>query len=221
MKLAVLAATALPIVADAASAPQTYILDGIWGYHVRWEHLRSRLDREVGPSHIWRYNNTGLVSLETLGKELAAELEKVDGAVNLIGFSMGGIVVREALRQSPNLKVRGVVLMHTPNDGSLNGHLLPMLPACRELQPGSEFLRRLAESPWNRPTFVTWCPYDLMVFPGKSACWSKATESLRCDMPMHNWPVMSRAVHNAVIKFLVSEHSASSTHVAAHVQAAH
>jgi pimeloyl-ACP methyl ester carboxylesterase len=220
MKLAVLAATALPLVADAASAPRTYILDGIWGFHVRWEGLRSRLEREVGPSRIWHYNNSGLVSLETLGKELAAELEKVDGPVNLIGYSMGGLVVREALRQSPNLKIRGVVLMHTPNDGSLNGHILPMLPACREMQPGSNFLRRLADTPWDRPTFVTWCPYDLMVFPGKSACWPKATETLRCDMPMHNWPVMSRSVHSAVVKFLNTERTSVSKPVTAQARTA-
>jgi len=220
MKLAVLAATALPIVANAAPAPQTYILDGIWGFHIRWEGLRSRLEREVGPSHIWHYNNSGTVSLETLGGELAAELEKIDGSVNLIGYSMGGLVVREALRQSPNLKVHGVVLMHTPNEGSLNGHLLPMLPACREMQPGSAFLRRLGDTPWDRPTFVTWCPYDLMVFPGKSACWPKATEALRCDMPMHNWPVMSRSIHNAVVKFLSSDLPTATRSTGTHAQAA-
>ena len=205
MKLAVLAATTLPLIADAAPGPRTYILDGIWGYHARWEGLRSRLEREVGPARIWRYNNSGMVSLETLGKELATELEKIDGPVNLIGYSMGGLVVREALRQAPDLEARNIVLLHSPNRGSLNGHLLPMLPACREMQPGSAFLRRLDETPWSRPTFVTWCPWDLMVFPGTSACWSKATECLRCEMPMHNWPVLSRSVHSAVVKFLTTE----------------
>jgi len=205
MKLAVLAATTLPVLADAAPGPRTYILDGIWGYHARWEGLRSRLEREVGPARIWRYNNSGMVSLETLGKELATELEKIDGPVNLIGYSMGGLVVREALRQAPDLEARNIVLLHSPNRGSLNGHLLPMLPACREMQPGSAFLRRLDETPWSRPTFVTWCPWDLMVFPGTSACWSKATECLRCEMPMHNWPVLSRSVHSAVVKFLTTE----------------
>jgi pimeloyl-ACP methyl ester carboxylesterase len=204
MKFALLAATTLPILADAA-APQTYILDGIWGYHTRWEGLRSRLEREVGPARIWRYNNSGLVSLEALGRELAAELEKTDRPVNLIGYSMGGLVVREALRQSPQLRAKNVVLLHSPHRGSLNGHLLPMLPACREMRPGSAFLRRLDESPWDHPTLVTWCPWDLMVFPGTSACWVKATERLRCEMPMHNWPILSRSLHTAVIKFLTTE----------------
>ena len=42
MKFAVLAATTLPLVADAASAPQTFILDGIWGYERR--HPPQRVD---------------------------------------------------------------------------------------------------------------------------------------------------------------------------------
>ena len=205
MKLALLAATALPLAAEAAPPVQTFILDGIWGIHVRWEGLRSRIDTEIGPCRIWRYNNSGLVSLETLGAELAAELARAKGPVNLIGYSMGGLVVREALRQAPELDTRNVVLLHSPHRGSLNGHLLPMLAACRDMRPGSPFLRRLEEAPWNVPTLVTWCPWDLMVFPGDSACWPRATSRLRCDFPAHNWPVFSRSVHQAVIAFLTAK----------------
>lgn len=206
MKLALLAASTLPVFAQAApkETARTFILDGIWGYHARWEGLRARIDREVGPCRIWQYNNTGFVSLEALGKELATEMEKIDGPVNLIGFSMGGLVVREALRHSPKLNAKNIVLLHSPNRGSLNGLLLP-LTACREMRPGSAFLRRLEDAPWDRPTLVTWCPWDLMVFPGDSACWKKATRSLRSDIPAHNWPVYSRGIHNAVVKFLSEE----------------
>ena len=205
MKLAILAASTLPVFAHAGpadpEAARTFILDGIWGYHARWEGLRSRIDREIGPCRIWQYNNTGLVSLETLGRELAVELEKIDRPVNLIGYSMGGLVVREALRHAPHLKARNIVLMHSPHRGSLNGLLLP-LAACRDMRPGSAFLRRLDDAPWDRPTLVTWCPWDLMVFPGESARWAKATRSLRSDIPAHNWPVFSRTIHNAVLEFL-------------------
>ncbi len=206
MKPAILADSTLPVLAQAApkESARTFILDGIWGYHPRWEGLRSRIDREVGPCRIWQYNNTGLVSLEALGRELALAMEKIDAPVNLIGFSMGGLVVREALRHSPELSAKNVVLLHSPHRGSLNGLLLP-IPACREMRPGSTFLRRLDDAPWNRPTLVTWCPWDLMVFPGDSACWPKATRSIRSDIPAHTWPVFSRGIHNAVVEFLVEE----------------
>jgi Predicted acetyltransferases and hydrolases with the alpha/beta hydrolase fold len=205
MKLATLAVTPLLVATGAAAAPATYLLDGIWGYHHRWEALRSRVEREVGPAKIWRYDNTGRVSLEVLGAEFAAELKRVQGPVNLIGYSMGGLVVREALRQAPELRVHRVVLLHSPHKGSLNSLLLPMLPACREMQPGSAFLRRLDQAPWNHPTLVTWCPWDLMVFPGSSARWEKASVRLRCDMPMHNWPILSRSLHRTITGFLVAD----------------
>jgi pimeloyl-ACP methyl ester carboxylesterase len=206
MKSLLLAATTLPAMilagTDARSqVPQTFILDGIWGYHPRWEGLRSRIATEVGPCQIWTYNNSGLVSLETLGSELAVALRAAGGPVHLIGYSMGGLVVREALRQAPELSAGQVVLMHSPHRGSLNGHLLP-LPACREMRPGSAFLRRLENAPWDRPTLVTWCPWDLMVFPGHSARWAKATHALRVDIPAHNWPIFSRSLHGTIVQFL-------------------
>jgi hypothetical protein len=38
---------------------------------------------------------------------------------------MGGLVVREAIRQTPSLKVRRVVLLNSPNYGSAAACLLP------------------------------------------------------------------------------------------------
>ncbi|HEY5813609.1 MAG TPA: hypothetical protein VIT23_13255, partial [Terrimicrobiaceae bacterium] len=49
-----------------APAAQTLIIDGIWGSHKRWERLRSRIAKEVGPCKIWRYDNSGRASIESL-----------------------------------------------------------------------------------------------------------------------------------------------------------
>lgn len=180
---------------------QTYILDGIWGLHFRWERLRKRITESISPCQIWRYNNSGLIPLETLGADLAAQLRSTPGPAHLIGYSMGGLVVREALRQAPGLEVGRVVLLHAPHRGSFSSHLLP-LPACRDMRPGSPFLKRLDDSPWNHPTLVSWCPWDLMVLPGTSACWSKASRAVRMQVPAHNWPVFSRSLHGTIVEFL-------------------
>ncbi len=207
-RLAAIAATALPMIAhagpDTRPVAETIMLDGIWGVPVRWEALRARIGREVGPCRIWHYNSSGMVSLETLGRQLADELKKSNGPVNLIGFSMGGLIIREALRVEPELNARRVIFLHSPHGGSLNGHLLP-LPACREMRPGSAFLLRLDAAEWERPTLVTWCPWDLMVFPGHSARWNRATRSIRSDVPAHDWPVWSPGIHAEVIEFLQND----------------
>ena len=186
------------------NSTQTLIIDGIWGSHRRWERLRSRIAKEVGPCTIWRYDNSGRVSIEALAKALSSQLRQLDVPVNLIGYSMGGLVIREALRQSPESKVKKVALLNSPNHGSAAAFFVP-LSACREMRPGSAFLRQLNAAPWTYPTLVTWCPYDLMVFPGSSGRWDKANVLLRSDVPMHLWPVFSVQIHRSIIAFLSSK----------------
>jgi len=182
---------------------QTLIVDGIWGSHKRWERLRSRIATEVGPCRIWRYDNSGRVSIESLGSTLSSELKHLNAPVNLIGYSMGGLVVREALRQMRGLKVHRVALLNSPNYGSAAACLVP-LSACREMRPGSAFLKQLNAAPWKYPTLATWCPYDLMVFPGSSGRWEKASVVLRSDVPMHLWPVFSVEIHRSIAAFFAS-----------------
>ncbi len=201
---AAMLASALPTAAGTGAPPaaQTLILDGFWGWHTRWEPLRKRITGEIGPCRIWHYNNSGFVSIETLGAQLAKEIAQAGGPVNLVGYSMGGLVVREALRSSPGLPVQKVVLLNSPHGGTLVSWLAFPLRACGEMRPGSAFLRRLEEAPWSHPTLATWCPWDLMVFPGASARWKKATVVVRDDTPVHTGPIFSRSIHRAVTEFL-------------------
>ncbi len=179
----------------------TFILDGIWGWHPRWESLRRRLDKHVGPARIWHYDNSGRLSLEDAAACLVRDLAALDTPFHLVGYSMGGLVIREAMRQSPDLPLRRAALLHTPHAGSFAAHLLP-LPACREMRPGSPFLRRLDAAAWTFPTLATWCSADLMVLPGRSARWTRASHHLQSPVPAHAWPVFSPAIHQKVSDFL-------------------
>ncbi|MCX6968679.1 MAG: alpha/beta fold hydrolase [Verrucomicrobia bacterium] len=179
----------------------TFILDGIWGGHSRWERLRSRIEKSIGPCRIWRYDNSGHTSLEALGAGLREELHAAGGPLNVVGYSMGGLVIREALRMPHELPVRRAVFLHSPHRGSLFAHAYD-LPACREMRPGSAFLTRLNEGPWNIPTLATWCALDAVVVPGQSACWKAATTTIQSPVPAHAWPVISPAIHKAVVGFL-------------------
>lgn len=182
---------------------ETLILDGIWGTHGRWRQLRDRISANVGPCEIWRYDNTGAASLEELGGILAAKLRNDGKAFHLVGFSMGGLVIREAIRQAPDLTVRKAAFLHTPHKGSLAAWSLP-LPAIRDLRPSSPFLRRLDAAPWTIPTLVSWCAWDLMVLPGHSARWERAGTVIRSPVPLHPWPILSPALHRAVTSFLAA-----------------
>ncbi len=183
--------------------PKTLILDGFWGWNSRWEDFRSQIDHQVGPCQIWHYDNSGRTSIEQLGARLAEELRKPNAPRNLVGYSMGGIVIREALRQTPEFHPDKVALLHSPNYGTIVAYLLP-LPALVEMRPGSTFMKRLDAAPWHIPTLATWCPGDLIVVPGSSGRWKKAQQTIRSDVPAHAWPMVSPSIHRAVIRFLLA-----------------
>ena len=186
-----------------SSSPITLILDGFFGSHQRWESLCRLLDASGNPSEIWTYSNTGRKSLEELGTQLATHIQSIRHPVHLVGYSMGGLVVREAIRQSPSLPIQKAALLCTPHHGSLTAWTLP-LPAIRQIRPGSAFLKRLNAAPWSLPTLNVWCPADLMVFPGRSAYWEKASHSYCCLIPAHAWPVYSKTIQKKIARFLVS-----------------
>lgn len=177
------------------------ILDGWMGNGHRFERLRSCLETEGLAPWIWRYDNTGRQDLAVLAAQLAAELIKGGEKVHLVGYSMGGMVVREALRQMPELPVSSVTFIHVPHRGTLLAHLWP-LPGVRQLCPGHPFLKRLEGQPWPWPTLNIWCPGDLMVVPGWRSRWIGAGRNVVCRVPAHVWPIYSTFWHREISAFI-------------------
>lgn len=187
------------------NTPVTFILDGIWGRCERWQPLRRRIENSAGPCEIYPYDNSGRTSIECVGMYLSNHLLTLRRPFNLVGYSMGGLVIREAIRQQPDLPLQRAAFLHSPHRGSLAAWLRPDLVACREMRPGSEFLQRLEAWQWTRPTLVTWSAGDLMILPGSSACWAKASVVMKSPVPAHAWPVISSGIHSAVSSFLSVE----------------
>lgn len=180
----------------------TYLLDGLWGRPARLQILRRRLLTAGLPKvKIHRYNASGQSCLEAEGAELAARLAETSGSINLVGYSMGGLVIRAALLAHPDLNVHRIAFLNTPHAGSIVAHGLPGT-GIAQMRPGSHFLRRLDAAPWPHPTYVAWTPGDLMVLPGRSANWSRATQTHRCNVPGHVWPLYSPAIHRELAAFL-------------------
>jgi triacylglycerol lipase len=185
------------------AALPTWILDGFWGNHSRFENLRRRLHQAVGPARIWAYDNRGTVPIQELARTLARDLLQSPEPVSLVGYSMGGLVIRAALAAQPSLPVRSTVFLNTPHAGTWTALALP-LPATRQMRPGSPFLRELDAAPWNLPALAVWCPADAMVVPGHSARWPRASHFIRSDVPAHVWPIYSPSLHREVARFLAS-----------------
>jgi len=178
------------------------ILDGIWGNHTRWNGFARLLEKRGARAAIWRYDNSGKTGLAEAGARLAGELCREEGPFHLVGYSMGGLVVREAVRQIPAERVGRVALLNSPHAGSEFARALS-LPATRDMRPGSRFLRELDRCDWPFPTLAVWCPFDLVVFPGWSARWTRARRVIRSVVPAHVWPVFSPWLHREVADFLL------------------
>jgi len=182
--------------------PTTLILDGIFGRPARFGPLRRLLESTCGPTEVFHYNSTGFVRFEELAKRLCHRIEEIGQPVNLLGFSMGGIVIRTAHLLRPSLPIRRAVFLNSPHAGSRLAYVMPLAAGVRQLWPGSALMRQLDQADWAIPTLVTWCPFDAAIIPGHSANWPKATESIRCPFPLHTWVVGSPRIHQRIATFL-------------------
>ena len=186
----------------------TLILDGIWGRQSRYKNLRRALESHVGPTEFFPYNCTGLACLHREAAKLAAHLHSRD-PVNLLAFSMGGIVAREAHRISPDLPVRRAAFLNCPHRGSWWAYLatpFKFLRGIRQLRPTSTFIADLATTIWPIPTLAIWTPFDYAILPGASARWTNASESLRSGPLLHTWPLHSRRIRDKLLQFFSRPH---------------
>jgi pimeloyl-ACP methyl ester carboxylesterase len=190
---------------NRVNRPRTIIVDGIWRKAPRFAALQAMLAARGIASEQHFYDSSGRTSLEKLGAELAERIRADGGAVNVVGFSMGGLVVRAAHLIDPALPIARAAFLNSPHRGSWMACALPFLPAVREMRPGSDFMQRLTAAEWNIPTLAVWCPGDLMVVPGRSARWHRAAITLACPVPAHVWPAVSKKIQRRVADFLCGE----------------
>jgi triacylglycerol lipase len=177
------------------------MLDGIWGNGRWFSPLRRTLETRCGPVEHYRYNASGNIPFEILGAQLAEEIHRRDEPVNLLGFSMGGLVARAAHLLDPSLTIHRAAFLNSPHGGSIMAYMLP-LSGARQMRPGAPFLRRLDTDDWKIPTLVVWCPLDAIVVPGGNARWRRASKSICSAMPLHLWPLFSHRLHEQIADFL-------------------
>ena len=141
--------------------------------------------------------SNGEVSLEVLAKQLSEfvnEVMAVDESFALVGFSMGALVSRIFLQDlGGDQRVVAFYSISGPHSGSLMA-LFGRGTGAREMRPGSSLLKRLdteSERLGDVQIVCYWTPFDQMVFPPRSACWSSSGEKVTIFALAH--PLMLRA----------------------------
>ncbi len=109
-----------------------------------------------------------------LGRHVDRILERTGRAeVDVVGHSLGGLIARYYVqRLGGDARVRTLVTLGTPHAGTTAGSpLADAHPLVRQMRPGSEVLRELAEpAPGCRTRFVSfWSDLDRIMVPVETA----------------------------------------------------
>ena len=115
--------------------------------------------------------SNGAISIELLAQQLAKLIEQrvsPKQRLNLVGFSMGGLICRVYLQQLGGAERSDrLVTVATPHQGTWSAYSYNR-PACFEMRPGSQFLTQLnRDLTALRTVAVTsiWTPFDITIMP--------------------------------------------------------
>jgi triacylglycerol lipase len=162
----------------AGPADRTPIIfvHGLYHNHTAW-YLYLRWFRRWGWSHMKAINLRGKFrSIHEFARILADEVEKVmaesqSDQVDLVGQSMGGLVIRSYLAEgSSRAKIRRVVTLGSPHGGTKLA-VFGLGQAAKEMVPGSAFLESLNQGvqiPEGGRFYAIYTIVDNMVLPNES-----------------------------------------------------
>jgi triacylglycerol lipase len=151
--------------------------------------------------------NNGKLRLERLAEQVAELVDRTfapNEAIDLVGFSMGGLVSRYYIQRLGGIdRVRRFVTISSPNQGTKVAYLSGN-PGCVQMRPGSDFLEDLnRDDTWLKQLNVTtmWTPYDLMIVPASSSQIPNVKEVV-LPVSLHPWMLTDSRSIQAVVEAL-------------------
>jgi len=152
-------------------------------------------------------NKFGFCHIKDLAEELAEFIKDnvKEKAVNIIGFSQGGIIALAYLRFYKNAEVEKLFTVCTPHRGSKLAKIMS-LPGFVDLRPGSDLLKELEKFTINCETeiYALYTPLDIMVFPGWNAR-QKHGKNKIIFAPEHNVAFSWLTTKKFILKNLLKE----------------
>ncbi|MFN6569842.1 triacylglycerol lipase [Dendronalium sp. ChiSLP03b] len=136
--------------------------------------------------------NNGDVGLDVLAKQVAdyvAANFTIDQPLDLIGFSMGGIVSRYYVQRLGGInRVQRFITISSPHHGTIIAYA-SQRPGCLQMRPNSAFIQDLnSDAAMLRHLNFTsiWTPYDLMIVPTRSSQLPVGKEVI-LPVALHSW----------------------------------
>ena len=151
------------------------LIHGLWNTSSIFSSIASKLD-DIGieyfaPTLKHSYGMTSILDLTNRLNELILEKYGLEKKVDILGFSMGGIIGRYWIQKFNGYKrTRRFISIGSPHKGTLIAQLVPKYPfkGISEMKINSKFLRELEKNDFFLDdieciSFFTY--WDLMVFP--------------------------------------------------------
>jgi triacylglycerol lipase len=150
----------------------------------------------------------GQAGIDVLARQVADYVGKTFAPgekIDLVGFSMGGLVARYYLQRLGGLeRVSRLVTISSPHRGTWTAFLLGNV-GVRQMRPGSAFLTDLDKDRQvlKRIRFTTiWTPWDLMILPAASSVIPEG-RPVRISVGWHRGMVRDRRVLREVERALL------------------
>jgi triacylglycerol lipase len=171
------------------------LVHGMWDTQGIFSRLQPHLERQGRVVYgLDLLPSNGDLPLEDLAQQLAAFIEatcSTETPIDVVGFSMGGIVSRYYLQRLGGLaRVQRLVTIASPHHGTLTAYLSDR-PGCQQLRPNHPFLQDL-NSDLDQLRHVQhtsiWTPFDGMIVPAWSSVLPGAG-NIWVPVPLHAWMV--------------------------------
>jgi pimeloyl-ACP methyl ester carboxylesterase len=196
----------------APKTPPVLLVHGFGGTKSSWAMVAHALNARGMAIETMSYPPLR-TSVSQLAERLVDEVERIllaTGAdkVHLVGHSLGGVVIAQAIADSRLTgRVDTVITLGSPFGGSPWAGVLPVVELVRELRAGSPLLSRLASAPL--PKGIRWlsmtAALDIIV-PGMRAIPSHAqAETITFDGVGHLGMLVSRQVIGCIAAELCAQ----------------
>jgi len=152
------------------------LIHGLWNTSSIFSSITSKLD-DIGieyfaPTLKHYYGMYSIKDLTNSLNELILEKYGFEKQIDILGFSMGGLIGRYWLQKfNGHKRTRRLISIGSPHKGTLMAQLVPKYPfrGISEMKINSKFLGELAQNDYflNDIECISFFTYwDLMVFPG-------------------------------------------------------
>ena len=152
------------------------LIHGLWNTSSIFSLISSKLDeKEVeyfAPTLNHAFGMTSIVELTNLMDQLIVEKYGLEQEIDILGFSMGGVIGRYWINKfNGHKRTKRFITIGSPHHGTLTSQLVPKYPfrGISEMKINSSLLRDLANYDYflNDIDCISFFTYwDLMVFPG-------------------------------------------------------